>query len=85
MSKYHPLRDYLREQTSPLLELTFMEIEQIIGKPLPPSAYASRWWISGPNCRQNPLWQEAWRSAGYDAMLLPGSDRVEFRRCRKQP
>ena len=80
VSKYHPLRDYLREQTSPLLELTFIEIERIIGKPLPPSADARRWWISGRNSQQNPLWQEAWRSAGYDATLLPSLDRVEFRR-----
>ena len=82
MNKYHPLRDYLRRQVSPRIELTFVEIERIIGKDLPPSAYAPRWWISGRNCKQKPLWQDAWRSAGYDAMLVPGSDRVEFRRQR---
>lgn len=80
VSKYGPLREYLRGQNSPLLELTFIEIEQIIGHPLPPSAYVPRWWISGTNCRRNPLWQEAWRGAGYDAAMVPRSERVQFRR-----
>lgn len=82
MSKYRPLQDYLRRQTSPQLELSFVEIEEIIGDQLPPSAYAPRWWISGRNGRSNPLWQDAWRSAGYDAALVLGSDRVAFRRLR---
>ncbi len=80
MSKYRPLCDYLRGQDRPRLELSFMEIEQIIGHQLPPSAYAPRWWTNGRNSRRAPLWQEAWRNAGYDALLLHGSDRVEFRR-----
>jgi len=80
LSKYHPLRDYLREQNSARLQLTLVEIEEIIGRQLPPSAYTPRWWISSRKCRQKPLWQEAWRSAGYDAALIPGSDLVEFRR-----
>ena len=80
MSKYTPLRDYLRQQTSDTLELTFIEIERIIGSQLPPSAYAPRWWIGARSSRRNPLWQDAWRNAGYDATLVQGSDRVEFRK-----
>lgn len=79
-SKYWALRDYLRRQSDPRLELSFREIEKIIGNPLPPSAYAPRWWTKGKSLRDNPLWQEAWLSAGYNAMLIQGSDRVEFRR-----
>ena len=80
MRKYRPLQDYLHGQTSPKLELTLIEIEQIIGNELPPSAYAPHWWISGENTRRRPLWQEAWRSAGYDAALVRGAGLVEFRR-----
>jgi hypothetical protein len=79
-SRYWALRDYLRRQSDPRLELSFNEIEEIIGNPLPPSAYAPRWWTNGKSLRNNPLWQEAWMSAGYDATLVRGSDRVEFRR-----
>jgi hypothetical protein len=80
VSKYRPLQEYLREQTSPRLELTLSEIEQIIGHQLPPSAYAPHWWISGASSRHRPLWQEAWRAAGYEAALVRMTDRVEFRR-----
>ena len=80
MSKYTPLRDYLHRQTSDKLELTFIEIERIIGSQLPPSAYAPRWWISARNSRRNPLWQEAWLSVGYDATLMQGSNCVAFRK-----
>ena len=84
MSRYWALRDYLRRQSSARFELTFNEIEEIIGNPLPPSAYAPRWWTIGKSLRPNPLWQEAWLSAGYDATLVQGSDRVEFRRRPQQ-
>ena len=80
MTKYRLLRDHLCKQTSSRMEMTFHEIEQIIGTQLPPSAYAPRWWISGQNCQHTPLWQEMWRSAGYTAELVLGDNRVEFRR-----
>ena len=38
MSKYAPLRDYLQLQSRAELELTFKEIEGIIGSRLPTSA-----------------------------------------------
>ena len=82
MSKYQPLHDYLLNQSSPRLELTLPEIERIIGCPLPPSAYAPRWWIAGRNSRACPPWQKAWLTTGYVACLPAGSDRVEFRKLR---
>jgi hypothetical protein len=80
VSKYSPLGDYLRSQNGHSIELSLMEIEQIIGRQLPASAYAPRWWTNGGNSRRPPLWQEAWRNAGYDAVLLQGTERVAFRR-----
>ncbi len=75
-----PITEYLLVQTSPKLELILIEIEQIIGNHL--SACAPHWWISGENSRRRPLWQEAWRSAGFDAALVRGAGLEEFRRCR---
>jgi hypothetical protein len=40
------LQDYLQRQNGQRVELSFPEIERIIGGELPPSAYAPRWWIS---------------------------------------
>lgn len=80
MSKYRPLQDYLRQQDGSRIELSFLEIERIIGHELPPSAYAPRWWVAGrSNCR-HALWQNAWHNEGYIATLLLGADRVEFRK-----
>jgi hypothetical protein len=80
VSKYRPLQDYLRRQNRQRLELSFLEIERIIGGELPPSAYAPRWWISGQLGRRHALWQNAWHNEGYVATLLKGADRVEFRK-----
>ena len=82
VSKYNALRQFLNSQTSSRIELTFAQIEQIIGHELPPSAYAARWWTNGKRPESGPLWQQAWRGAGYDAMLMRGLDRVTFRRMQ---
>ncbi len=80
MSKYRPLQDYLRQQNGQRIELSFPEIESIIGGELPPSACRPRWWISCRSSRRHALWQDAWQNAGYVATLLRGADRVEFRK-----
>lgn len=47
MSKYTPLADYLRNQITRRLSLTFRQIEGILGRPLPSSAYKHRpWWAN---------------------------------------
>lgn len=81
-SKYRPLQDYLRRHNRPRFELTFVEIEPIIGNELPPSAYNPRWWTTAKASRHHALWQNAWCDIGYVVMLLPGTDRVEFRKLQ---
>ena len=59
-SKYYPLFEYLQRQPDAgLLELSFAEIEKILGKLLPASAYTTRaWWANG-TAPQAQSWQEA--------------------------
>ena len=78
MSIYDALRDYLKHVVYREIELTFREIEKIIGRPLPKSAERSQWWENSkaPGHTQ----REAWRAAGFDAFLIAGSRRVKFRR-----
>ena len=59
-SKYFPLFEYLQQQPdSGLLELTFAELEKILGKSLPASAHTTRaWWANG-KAPQAQSWQEA--------------------------
>jgi hypothetical protein len=46
-SRYEPLRVYLAERSDPIIRLSFKEIEQIIGVPLPASARRHRpWWAN---------------------------------------
>jgi hypothetical protein len=54
----------------------------IIGNELPPSAYSTRWWTAAKGGRRHALWQNAWRDVRYAAMLLPGTDRVQFHKLQ---
>ena len=59
-SKYYPLFEYLQQQPdSSLLELSFAEIEEILGKSLPPSAHTTRAWWANTQTAQGRAWQEA--------------------------
>jgi hypothetical protein len=78
MSIYDPLRDYLKRHEFQEIELTFQKTEEIIGRPLPRSADRPQWWANqvAPGRPQ----REAWRAAGFDAFLIAGSKKVQFRR-----
>jgi hypothetical protein len=78
MSIYDPLRDYLKQHKFREAELSFANIEEIIGRRLPKSADRPKWWANqiAPGRPQ----REAWRAAGFDAFLVAGSRKVRFRR-----
>ncbi|WP_433994756.1 DUF7662 domain-containing protein [Bradyrhizobium canariense] len=77
-SIYQPLHERLRTENGQSLRLTFSEIEAILGKPLPRSAYTfTAWWSTlkraGPQAR-------AWISAGYRVRVSMKHRIVEFYR-----
>lgn len=80
MAKYDPLRDYLLRQRLHQFDLTFREIETIIGFKLPASANRPQWWANVKDPSTTHVQREAWRAAGYDAFLVSGSDKVRFQR-----
>lgn len=82
MAKYDPLRDYLRKQTVRDIELSFAEIERLIGGMLPNSAARPQWWANVQDPNTTHVQRKAWRDAGYDAFLIAGRDRVRFTRTR---
>jgi DNA-binding XRE family transcriptional regulator len=59
-SKYNSLFEYLKTQPDDLLlELSFEEVEAILGEALPSTALATRaWWANSPTT-QGKAWQEA--------------------------
>ena len=67
-SKYAPLRDYLDEVDDgrDSLELTFKQIERIIGEKLPRSAYIySSWWGNRISANYSPPHASAWHETGW--------------------
>jgi hypothetical protein len=76
--RYDPLREYLLNQHLREIELTFTEIEKILGARLPKSAERPQWWAN--QVASSRPQREAWRAAGYDAFLVAGSRKVKFRR-----
>ena len=65
MAKYDPLRDFLLNEKSNKLTLTFKQIEIVIRSRLPLSAYELRqWWANAKSWRhvQTAAWDDAgWR------------------------
>jgi hypothetical protein len=79
MSKYEPLESYLKRQSRNVVELSFSEIERIIGAELPPSAYTHRaMWSNNP---VGHVMTQAWLAAGFESENVDMDDRtIVFRR-----
>ncbi|MDR6302571.1 hypothetical protein GGQ85_000247 [Nitrobacter vulgaris] len=68
MSVYDPLRHKLAANASQSLQMSFAEIEMLIGRSLPPSAYAyDAWWANEDPKKTAHSHSRAWIMAGYTA------------------
>jgi hypothetical protein len=82
-NQYEPLRAYLASQPKEqyVIQLTFKEIERILGAPLPDSAYNSiaGWWTrDGKNSQQAHAWIDAGFGIGAVAHQSRTSGWVDF-------
>jgi hypothetical protein len=80
MSKYDPLRDYLKQQTQSELVLTFEQIEDIIGFSLSRSSQRARWWEKERGPHDAMPQRNAIRDGGFEATRLPDGTGVRFKR-----
>ena len=80
MAKYDPLKRFLRRSTRPEVEMSFADIERVIGGMLPKSAERPQWWANETDPSSRHVQIDAWREAGYDALLIAGAEKVIFRR-----
>ena len=65
MSKYSPLGEFLKAWPDREITLTFAEIEEIIGRELPPGAYLrAGFWINANNDYVSPS-GPGWVSVGW--------------------
>ena len=78
--RYDPLRSYLGSLPDNAVVLTYEEIERLLGRPLPHTAYSDSWrqWWANTETHSQAL---AWLRAGW-RVTKPDRDnrRVEFRR-----
>jgi hypothetical protein len=79
MTKYEPLKSFLATRAEGEVPLTFAQIEEIIGAPLPPVAFKHRaWWSNNPS---NSVITRAWLDAGFRTERVDmGSQKLVFRR-----
>ena len=84
-TKYYPLHQYLNEHSGQAegIQLTFDEIEAVLGAPLPASARTSRsWWANSR--ASNRVQAAAWMEAGYlVASVDLDQERVAFARPKR--
>jgi len=81
MSKYRALADFFQAQTADELPVSFKEVEDIIGAPLPSSAYRyPAWWA---NDSSSHVQAQAWLAAGYEAKDVDiAAKKLVFKRVR---
>ncbi|MFO1016829.1 MAG: hypothetical protein U1E03_04475 [Hyphomonadaceae bacterium] len=82
LRKYQPLQSHLERRRGRPEMLTFEDIEQIIGKTLPPSATKHRSFWSNDNSEEGSA-SHAWSRAGYRVAYLDREQKVvRFERIR---
>ena len=80
MAKYDPLKRFLKRSSRSEIELSFADVERVIGAMLPKSAERPQWWANEADPSSRHVQVSAWREAGYDAFLIAGAEKVIFRR-----
>ncbi len=81
MSVYDPLKDYLAGCGQEALTLRFDEVEAILHRPLPPSAYTyGAWWNNEGDKPSGHVHARAWYRAGYRAEADLAARTVRFLR-----
>jgi hypothetical protein len=79
MSKYDPLGAFLASRSASETPMTFAEVEDVIGAPLPAAAGKhAAWWSNNP---QNNVMTQIWLDAGYRTERVDlGGRKLVFRK-----
>ena len=80
MNKYDPLQNYLLDQNSNYIKISFDQIEDLVGA-LPPTAYSTeQWWANEEIESTRHVQSKAWVANGWKAKVDLGVQSVEFTR-----
>jgi len=75
-STYDPLQKFLMAGHDSTITLSFDQVEIVLGRQLPPSAYNhTLWWLNDDSSHQHC---QSWNRAGYDARPDLRNKRVTF-------
>jgi len=80
MGKYDPLEGHLRRQKAAVYEMSFREIQRVLGELLPKSSHRSEWWSNDKGPAKRHVQCNAWLRAGCRATPMIRSERVRFER-----
>jgi predicted HNH restriction endonuclease len=81
MSKYTPLSEHLQRLSADATNLSFSEVEKIIGCALPHSARTHQAWWANSRTNDTHVWAHEWLDAGWEKHELDLSrENVSFRR-----
>ncbi len=84
--EYQGLYTYLRDRFANRVVLTFAEIEDLLGVPLPEAARLGPEWWAAPDETAPPSTQSAsWRLANRTATVNLSAGRVAFDVCSETP
>ncbi len=83
MALYEPLGQYLKANGAGHIAMTFREVETVIGRKLPASAYRHRpWWANEARGHSHA---KAWLGAGYETEQVDmAAKKLVFRRTARQ-
>ena len=82
MGKYDPLKSFLSTQPAERVQMSFAEIERLIGAPLPKSKRYPAWWSNNPS---NNTMTQAWLDAGFATeQVEPAKERLVFKRIARR-
>jgi hypothetical protein len=78
---YHALHKYLQDRFADRIVLTFSEIEDLVGFPLPEAARLEQeWWVSADPAAPRSAVADAWARANRTAIVNMAARCVAFER-----
>lgn len=80
MGKYDPLEGHLRRQKAASYDMTFRDIERVLGGLLPKRAHRPDWWANPEDPATHSVQSKAWLRSGYRAALVGDDEQVRFTR-----
>jgi hypothetical protein len=80
MGKYDPLEGHLRRQKTASYEMSFRDIERVLGALLPKSAHRAEWWANEQSLTTRHVQCKAWLRVGYRAVPQTHLERIRFER-----